>query len=214
MYRLALFALVACSQTVPPKPTSPTSRGLRADQHLDAAREHARRADELARWPAARLDDSGFDDPGSGTWYRGWDQTAEQRRLEDVHRSEAARLHAAFDEACAGIDPKTVRVSPLVRHGIGGMNVDNGVVVFLPATAGAPDRLLAELRCHRAWMMLSENTGMDACPLDLPGLRVQAHGDASGISIELRVRDPRLVPEIQRRAAHDLEMAAQQRAAL
>jgi hypothetical protein len=63
-------------------------------------------------------------------------------------------------------------------------------------------------------MMLSQDTGMDACPLDLPGLRIQAHGDASGISVELRVRDPRLVPEIQRRAAHDLEMAAQQRAAL
>jgi hypothetical protein len=59
-------------------------------------------------------------------------------------------------------------------------------------------------------MMLSE-TNMEDSPLDLPNLHVQARADNSGISVELRVRDPALLPELQRRTARELEMAAQRR---
>lgn len=211
MHRILLLALVACSQTVPAKPTARTSRGLRADQHLDAAREHARRADELSRWPDARRNDVGrYDDPNSGLWYRAWDQAKDQRDFAAAHRSAAAELQAAYDDACANVAPESIRVSPLTRFGTGGMPADDGVVIFLSSDAGPADRLLAELRCHRAWMMLSANTGMEACPLDLPGLRIEAHGDPTGISVELHVRDSALVPELRQRAAHELELANHQ----
>jgi hypothetical protein len=86
------------------------------------------------------------------------------------------------------------------------MEMSEGVVIFLGVEAGPPERLLAELRCHRAWMMLSE-AGMETCPLDLPNLRIEAHGDKTGISVEMRI-NTKLVAELQRRAAHDLEVAA------
>jgi len=215
MHRLTLLALVACTQTVPQKPTpqtASTSRGMHADQHLDEARDHDRRADELASWPEARRNDVGrFDDPNVGVWYRTWgDQPTDQRRQAEAHRSEAAQLHATYEQACANIAPEQVRVSPLQRFGQGGTPTPNGVIVFLEAGSIAPDRLLAELDCHRAWMMLSE-AGMEECPLDLPGLSVQARGDKTGISVELRVKDPALVSELQRRAERELEMAAQRR---
>jgi hypothetical protein len=182
---------------------------MRADDHLDAAREHHRRAEELRRWPEAQRT-NGFTDPASGLWYRAWDTASEHDDLAAMHREEAARLHAAYDEACANIAPERIRVSPLVRFGEGGAAIDRGVVVYLRPEISA-NELLAELRCHRAWMMLAE-AGMETCPLDLPRLHVQAHGDARGVSVEITVSDPLLVPELQRRAARDLEMAGTSRA--
>jgi hypothetical protein len=52
---------------------------------------------------------------------------------------------------------------------------------------------------------------MEECPLDLAGIHIIAHGDPSGISIEITASDPKLVPELQRRAAKDLEYAAARR---
>jgi hypothetical protein len=208
MYRSAvLFIIAACATTsAPPRQRQP-SRGLRADEHLDAAREHRRRADELSRWPEARRNDVGqFDDPNSGLWYRAWDQADEERTAAANHQSAAAHLHANFDEACANIAPERARSSPLQRYGIGGLPTEDGVIVYLRADAGPPARLLAELRCHRAWMMLAD-AGMDACPLDLPRLHLQAYGDKTGISVEIRVHDKALVDELQRRTARELEVA-------
>ena len=78
--------------------------------------------------------------------------------------------------------------------------------MLLSPDAGSPDALLSAMRCHRAWMMLGR-ADMDDCPLDLPGLRVSAHGDAEGIELTMTIDDPALVPELRRRAAHDLEAA-------
>ena len=95
-------------------------------------------------------------------------------------------------------------MSPLQRFALGGAPMPDGVMVFLSPAAGAPDELRAALDCHRAWMMLGE-AGMDACPLDLPDLRIRAYGDRNGITVELRSADTALVPELQRRAAAELE---------
>jgi hypothetical protein len=183
---------------------------MRADDHLDAAHEHARRADELARWPDARRDPPGaFTDSSTGVWYRSVDTAREHDHLAASHRAAAAALHAEYDAACATTPVNEISVSPLQQFGIGGSPIEHGVVVYLTPLAGPPDRLLARLRCHRAWMMLGES-GMEACPLDLSAIQIQAHGDASGISVEITTTDPRLVPELQRRAARDLEAAAGQ----
>lgn len=212
---LAVVLLVACTPAITtPPPARPGSRGLRASEHVEAAREHDRRAKELARWPDSRSSDTGrFDDPNTGLWYRAWDTADTHEGLATSHRSEAAHLQAAYDEACpAGADEAAI--SPLQHYGVGGAPTRDGILVFLAPSAGPPDRLMAAMRCHRAWMMLGQRGGrdsMDDCPLDLAGVQVEAQGDVSGITVELKVRDLKLVPELQRRIARDLEIAAQRR---
>ncbi|MEO8548865.1 MAG: hypothetical protein ABI678_02800 [Kofleriaceae bacterium] len=118
----------------------------------------------------------------------------------------AAQLDDDYQEACGSTPAEIVTVSPLQRYGIGGSASPQGASVILTGEAGSPAQLLGELRCHRAWMMLAP-TDMDDCPLDLPGLHVHAHGDANTIELDLTVDDPKVIPELQRRAAHDLEVA-------
>jgi hypothetical protein len=177
---------------------------MRADAHLAAARAHDARAAELARWPAMQRDAAGFDDPAGGLWYRRWDSTEDETRLAQHHRTEASRLQARFDDACANVSGAERSVSPLQRFGLGGFPSDHGVTVMLASQAGPPDRLMAAMHCHRAWMMLGE-AGMEDCPLDLDGLAIETYGDETGISVEITVRNRALVPELQRRAAKDLE---------
>jgi hypothetical protein len=186
---------------------NPGSRGLRAGDHLDAARDHERRAQELARWPDARRSESGrFDDPTTGLWYRAFDTAKEERRLAESHRTAAAAQHAEYAEACGDRPLSEVSVSPLSRYGIGGTNTETGVIVYLMPEAGAREQLLVALRCHRAWMMI-ETMNMEDCPLDLAGIQIEAYGDKSGASVEITTKDPKLVAELQRRTAHELEAA-------
>jgi hypothetical protein len=203
-----ILLLTACATTAPPPPQG-GPRGLRASEHRDAAHRH----DELARQAWRFPDVVASPGPGAPTipWTRSWRPDADHDRLAAVHRGKAAELEAAFDEACGARASEEVSISPLQRYGLGGWNTSTGVIVYLRPDAGPADRLLANLRCHRAWMMLAP-TDMDACPLDLPGLQLDVRGDAEGITLALAVDDPKLVSELQRRAAHDLEGAARQRA--
>jgi hypothetical protein len=205
MYRSILLSLVAAC-AAPIANEKPGPRGLRADQHLSIASREADRAEELTRWPDTRPGPDGTVNQAraSGAWFGTWDTAAEHDRLAQVHRSAAAQLEAEYTEACGETPADVVSVSPLQRYAVGGSPTANGMLVLLSAEAGPPDRLLAAMRCHRAWMMLGR-TDMDDCPLDLPGLQVSARGDASGIELTMTVSDASLVPELRRRAAHDLE---------
>ena len=198
---IATLLLTSCATAPTPAP-KPGPRGLHANEHLDVARTHEDMATQATRWPG----DAG---PGGMSlhWVRAWDTGAEHERIARVHRTKAAQLEAAYAEACADHPLDAVSISPLQRFAIGGWNTATGVELFLSSTAGDPDHLLADLKCHRAWMMLAP-ANMETCPLDLPGLVLEAKGDTDGISVSLSVRDPKLVPELQRRAAHDLEMGA------
>lgn len=126
-----------------------------------------------------------------------------------MHRSEAAALEAAYAEACGTRELKKVIGSPLVRHRAGGWNTSTGVIVYLSPLAGTAETLLGDLKCHRAWMMLAPAGGMDNCPLDLPGLHIDARGDEGGITLVVTVSNPKLVFELQRRVAKQAEEAGQ-----
>lgn len=208
MRALAFILLAACA-TTQPQPPAGGPRGLHASEHLDVAAQHESAAKEESRWPDtfAAATATGHSIP----WFRSWDSAAEQERLAAIHRTKAAALQAAYEEACGTRPADQTTVSPLQRYGTGGWNTATGVIVYLTPTV-SPDALLSELRCHRAWMMLAP-AGMDDCPLDLPGLAFDARGDGEGITLSIIVRDPALVAELQRRAAHDLEAAAKHRAA-
>lgn len=208
MRTLPLLLLAACASS--PPAAQPGSRGPRAGEHLAAASDHTTEADHLARWPD-RLAGSPDSPVDKGNWYRAWDTVANERRLAREHQGAAAQILAEYDEACGQRTHAEVSVSPLERYGVGGEPTAWGAKVFLSVEAGTPEQLMADLRCHRAWMRIGR-TDMASCPLDLAGLRVAAHGDNSGITVEMMVEDPRLVPELQRRVAHDLEASAQRRA--
>ncbi|MEO8548623.1 MAG: hypothetical protein ABI678_01570 [Kofleriaceae bacterium] len=201
-----LVLLTACSAATAEQSAGP--RGPHADEHLAIAEREDARAADLAHWPDARPDapNSAAMRLGPGAWNGTWDTTAEHRRNARYHRTAAAQIEAEYEAACGDTPGAVASVSPLERYGIGGSATSDGTLVLLGPDAGPPERLLAELRCHRAWMMLGR-TQMDDCPLDLPGLHVDAQGDANQIELTLSIDDKKLVPELQRRAAHDLEAA-------
>ena len=208
---LSLLLFAACASTPAAQPQTPGSRGLRASEHMDAAREH----DELAR-QASSYPDTRYDDTTGRTdhlllatpWTRRWDSSGDHLRMAQVHRSSAAAINEEFEEACEGRSNSDITVSPLVKYGVGGSPVEDGVVIYLRPEAGDPDKLMADMRCHRAWMMLQPLATMDLCPLDLAGLSVEATGGKEGVTVTLHVKDRSLVPELQKRAAHDLEQGA------
>lgn len=192
MRAIVILLISACASAPPPPSGGP--RGLHATEHIDEARAH----DELAKHRFAGHEENG------GPWVRHWDTAVENEQAATVHRSHAATLRAAYEQACKDRTPAEASVSPLERFGIGGAVTASAVVVYLDAKAGPPDRLLADLECHRAWMMLAPEDD-DADPLDLPGLVVDANGDVDGITVSIATRDPSYAGELRRRAAHLLE---------
>ncbi|HEX7840300.1 MAG TPA: hypothetical protein VF469_22635 [Kofleriaceae bacterium] len=201
--------LVGCATTPHPEPKG-GPRGLRASEHLESARAHDAMARERETWPDTRPAAPGDLRPVAMPWYRSWDTAGEHDRLADVHRAKAAEIHAAYDEACRDLPANEAQISPLEAYGVGGWNTTTGVILYLAPEAGTADQLLARMKCHRAAMMLAPSS-MEDCPLDLPGIAVDARGEEGGITVSIVVRDPNLVTELQRRAAHDLETAAQLR---
>jgi hypothetical protein len=203
-YESWLVALAACATAPRPEPQG-GPRGLRASEHLEAAGQHDQAASQRSTMPDPRAMSNAYD---SSPWTRAWDPGAEQARVAEVHRSQAAALQAEYEEACGTRSLDEVSVSPLVRYGIGGWPTSTGMILYLAPNAGPPDKLLADMKCHRAWMMLAP-TGMDDCPLDLPGIVLDARGDTDGITVSIVERDPKLVDELHRRAMHELEAGAQ-----
>ena len=201
-----LLAACATTTTNTPSTLKGGPRGLRASEHLEAAHQQDQAARERESMPDTTM--VGILPPGGQPfampWYRSWDTAAEHEHLAAIHRSKAAELDAAYEEACGDQPAAEVAVSPLVRYGVGGWETSTSVIIYLSSDAGAPDALLAAMKCHRAWMMLAP-ADMDSCPLDLPGLVVDARGGAEGITVSLGVNDPALLPELKRRVAAELE---------
>jgi hypothetical protein len=199
-----LLALASCATTPDPVPSG-GPRGVYASEHLDQARRHDQLARESARWPETE------GGPGQGVpWVRAWDPAKEHEQIAAMHRSRAAALQAAYEEACGDRPLEEVSVSPLQRYAIGVWNTSSGVIMYLLPDAGPPDRLLADMKCHRAWMMLAP-ANMENCPLDLPGIQLDARGEADAITVSIAAGSREQVEELQRRAAHELEAAKQAR---
>ena len=205
-YALTGALLAACATTPTTPPASPGSRGLRASEHLDAAREHDQLATQRASWAETRPDANGrIDQPMIAMpWRSQWDSPEQHEQLAAAHRAAAAQQHADYERLCGDRPLAEVSQSPIARYGIGGVPTETGVVVILSAGAGPANHLLADIECHRAWMMLAPSD-MDACPLDLAGIHVDAIGDEAGITLTITERDLSLIPELQRRVARDLE---------
>jgi len=189
---MACLLIAACVSTS----TGPSGgpRGLRASEHIEEAHSH----DELARHRFAGNEEDG------GPWVRHWDTASENEQAAAVHRSQAAALRAAYEQACRGRTAAQASISPFDRYAIGGTATAGTVVFYLDASAGPADRWVADIECHRAWMMLAPEDD-EADPLDLPGLVIDAKGDRNGITVSIEARDPDVAGELHKRAAHLLE---------
>lgn len=188
--------LIACGSSAKPPPEPP--RDLHATEHREAAEAHAARAAELARLTDALGGPTRRNaDPVNALWVR----SIEEESAAGEHIREAERIETDAAAACAGMSEAQKQRSPIQRFAIGWLRTPEGVVVLLPTTAGEPDQLVAELRCHRAWMQLG-NAPADKCPLDLGGVDIVAYGDRRGISVELTLRDHSQIAELQRRTEY------------
>jgi hypothetical protein len=198
-----LLSASACATTAP----ASGPRGMRASDHLEAAREHSDAAANRNRWPDTRPDATAAvaraDEP---RWLTYW-SSDEDARLAEMHRSAAARIEEEYQTACGDAPAADVSVSPLVRYGLGGTRILDGAVVYLSKDAGTPDQVMAKMRCHRAWMMLGRSA-MDDCPLDLPQIEMVAHETSGAIEVEITTRNTSQVEELQRRVAKDVEAGA------
>jgi hypothetical protein len=201
---LLALAVTGCATTPMPEPKG-GPRGLRATEHVEAARDQDELAKQSSTWPESRaMAPAGSMHTIAFAWTPSGHTPGEHEQLAAAHRGKAADLEADYQEACGARSHADVAVSPLVRYGVGGWPTSTGVIVYLSRDAGPADKVLADLTCHRAWMMLAP-ADMDDCPLDLPGLVVDARADETGVTLSIVVRDPKLVDELHRRVAHDLE---------
>ena len=190
-------------------------RGLRANEHMKVAQQDDALAMQDSSWPGSMVttnQPAGEPSAIAMPWIRSWTASDVHQRMAADHRSQAEQLNAEFDDACRGKSDADIQVSPLIRFGRGGWTTQSGVIVYLAPSAGTPDNVLATVRCHRAYMMMAP-AGMDDCPLDLPGLELDARGDADGITLSISVKNSALIPELQRRAALELEVGKQRAAA-
>jgi hypothetical protein len=216
---IAMMWMIGGCASAPIAQEQPGPRGLRADQHLTLAQDHDEYADELQNWPDTRpsleandgIEANNAQQEGEAArWYAPFNTTSEHRRDATLQRAQAAEQDADYAQACGDRPLAAVAVSPLRRYGIGGNDIPGGVVVLLSPEAGRPDQVLASMRCHRAWLMLgpARANGADESLLDLANLHISAVGDPQSIAVSIIVDDPKLVPELRRRAAHELEAGA------
>ncbi len=132
----------------------------------------------------------------SRSWHRSWEADAERVRLEKI--ADASALEAEHAEACGPVAPYRVTGSPLLRHRVTSWETPTGVVIQLSPQAGSPDLLFRDLRCHLVSIVMAP-FGVDDSPFDVPGLRIDARGDASGITLVVTTDDRGRVAELQRR---------------
>ncbi len=209
--RFILFAvaLTACATHPPVKPSQQAGgpRGLRASEHMDVAAQQQEVAVQESTFPDMRNNGINTGVPLAQPWYRSWDTSTDHEENARYHRAKAGAIYAEYTAACGEKPSAEVAISPFERFGIGGWPTQSGAIVYLSPEAGSPDAVMAALVCHQAWMMLSPAANMADCPLDLNGLSFDARGDDNGITVSLMIKDPKMIPELQRRVAHDLEEA-------
>jgi len=194
---------VACASQRSPgtRPGDMTAR-----EHLAQAQAHGRRASTTY----ARSVHHGAPYYWSSAWYPWyyyWDPALDHLDLADGHAKAAATLEADYEASCLLVARGLEAISPMELYATGSAPLDNGVVVHLMAAAGPPDMLLAELRCHRAWLRLAPRPGAADNVLMLDGLLIVVHATSEVVEVMFTVGDRALVPELRRRTQATVERA-------
>jgi hypothetical protein len=121
----------------------------------------------------------------------------EHKGHADAHRAAAAALEKFENENCGLFPPATRKECPVMDTLSSVDKADNGAVLHFQEKVNKK-AALAHVRCHIAFAATQGHKGMDACPLYVKGVKVQAmpNGD-----ITLSVDDAKLVPTLQQRSS-------------
>lgn len=201
-------ALVAasCASTLPP---GANPHDMSAEEH----REHAAEERAKAQVHEERYNPSAGDEVAAGgpfgygfgvsvynpTGHHA-EEAAEHRAHAKAHEAAAAALEQFEDEACKELPPKTRAVCPLFGQIDAAKNLSDGVAIT-PSSDVNRDALLAHMRCHLAYAATEGFEGMDACPLYVKGVTLEA-GESD---IILHAPDPASANALQSRTATHVE---------
>lgn len=124
------------------------------------------------------------------------DDAAKHRQHGAAHR-EAARALEQFEEGeCGNFPPETRSVCPLLGQVAAADNLPDGVRITV-AEGVNQEALVAHTRCHLAFAATQGFEGMDACPLYVKGVALEA---ADGVLL-LKTEDPAALRAVQARTA-------------
>lgn len=186
---LLLAATAACAG---PRATGAGTRpdDMTAEQHRTSARRH----DEIGRQgPYLR-------GRAWAPWTYSWDPATEHLAERDAHLAAAVTLDTRYREACSDVPVGAESGSPLSGRAISATPIDGGVLLLLDPAAGPPDQVLAEIRCHRAWLVLEDRPGLvdDVVALDHVRYAAQVRDETIELRITTTSRDD--LEELRRRA--------------
>lgn len=133
-------------------------------------------------------------------WYY-WSPDDEHRELAQAHRDSAEQLKLQYEAACANL-PRGADVSSPLDTSVGSVSpIEGGIAFHLAETAGPPDRVLAQLRCHRAWLKLAPTPGAAEDPLQVDGVTWLTRAGRGEIEVRATASAESARAELARRAA-------------
>ena len=168
---------------------------MTAAEHHAAAREHAEMVTGSAYHHPTWSYSSGW-----YPWYY-WSPDDEHRALAEAHRDSAEQLKLQYDAACATLPAGAAASSPLETSTMSTSPIEGGIVFHLGEAAGPPDRLLAQLRCHRAWLKLAPTPGAADDPLQVDGVTWLARAGRAEVEVRAIASGDSARAELARRAA-------------
>jgi hypothetical protein len=188
-----VMALAVTSACAGPRATGAGTRpdDMTADEHRVSARRH----DEIGRQgPYLR-------GRAWAPWTYSWDPATEHLAERDAHLAAAETLETRYRKACADVPVGAESGSPLSGRAISASPIDGGVLLLLDPAAGPPDQVLAEIRCHRAWLVLEDRPGLADDVVALDHVRYSAQVRDEAIELRVTARSKDQVEELRRRAS-------------
>lgn len=187
---------------------SSQSRSVRPDdmskvQHeQEARREQAAAQRERAAYdPGAVMTRGGLRE-GMDTTYNPTAPRLEAARRHERHAQQHAAAAAALatfeDQMCAGIQPAERNACPFLPGFVAAVEDIPGGVRLVMQEGTVPDAMVRVMRCHAAFSRSLHQLQVEDCAPYTVGVTVERGAD--GKSIELRVTNPALVPEVRARA--------------
>lgn len=173
---------------------------MTASEHMSASREHSEQITGMHAHSVYGAGYPGWYSGGWYPWYYSWDPDVEHRGLAAAHREAAEQLNVEYTAACKQVPREVAASSLLDSFATATSRTENGVLFYLAAEAGPPEVVLAQLRCHRAWLRLAPTAEAVDSPLLVEGVTWMTHVGANGIEVMASARDERSIAELARRA--------------
>lgn len=195
-FTLAISIAVAVVSCAGPEARRSRPEDMTAEEHRRAA---AAQEEIAQRAPFVRRRDSGR------WWSYYWDSGNEHLAERDAHLAAAETLETRYRKACGGLPIDTESTSPFERDTLAAIPTDRGVVIQLATEAGAPETVLAAIRCHWSWLQLEPRAGAANDIVAIEGLAYEVVRRDETLEITVIAVDEDSAVELRRRAALAVE---------